>query len=58
MGLMATINLVAIVALSGTVVKLTRDYFAQKAAGQEPVFHGADYPELGDQVDHSIWYRD
>ena len=33
MGLMATINLVAIVALSGTVVKLTRDYFAQRGAG-------------------------
>ena len=33
MGLMATINLIAIVALSGTVVKLTRDYFAQRAAG-------------------------
>ena len=33
MGLMATINLIAIVALSGTVVKLTRDYFAQRKAG-------------------------
>ena len=58
MGLMATINLVTIVALSGTVVKLTRDYFAQRAAGLEPVFHGADYPELGDRIEHSIWYRD
>ena len=27
MGLMASVNLVAIVALSGLVVKLTRDYF-------------------------------
>ena len=33
MGLMATINLIAIVALSGTVVKLTSDYFAQRKAG-------------------------
>jgi len=58
MGLMATINLVAIVALSGTVVKLTRDYFAQRAQGIEPRFHGQDYPELGDQIDHTIWTRD
>lgn len=57
MGLMATINLVAIVLLSGTVAKLTTDYFAQKKAGMEPVFHAADYPELGDQIDHSIWTR-
>ena len=57
MGLMATINLIAIVLLSGTVVKLTRDYFAQRRAGQEPVFHGADYPELGDGIDRNIWSR-
>jgi len=58
MGLMATINLVAIVALSGTVVKLTRDYFAQRRTGVEPRFHGADYPELGDRIEHSIWFRE
>jgi AGCS family alanine or glycine:cation symporter len=58
MGLMATINLIAIVALSGTVVKLTKDYFAQRHQGIEPMFHGRDYPELGDQIDHSIWTRD
>lgn len=57
MGLMATINLIAIVLLSGTVVKLTRDYFAQRKAGQEPVFHSADYPELGGEIDQEIWKR-
>ncbi len=57
MGLMATINLVAIVLLSGTVTKLTRDYFAQRAKGEEPVFHAADYPELGDGIDRRIWSR-
>jgi AGCS family alanine or glycine:cation symporter len=54
MGLMATIHLVAIVALSGTVVKLTRDYFAQRARGIEPRFHGSEYPELKG-VDRTIW---
>ena len=58
MGLMATLNLIAIVLLSGTVAKLTKDYFDQKRAGQEPVFHARDYPELGDQIDQSIWSRD
>ena len=57
MGLMATINLIAIVALSGTVVKLTKDYFDQRKAGLEPRFHGRDYPDLKG-VDPTIWTRD
>ncbi len=57
MGLMATINLIAIVLLSSTVVKLTRDYFAQRKAGAEPEFHAKDYPELGEGIDHDIWKR-
>jgi alanine or glycine:cation symporter, AGCS family len=57
MGLMATVNLIAIVLLSGTVVKLTRDYRAQRKAGKEPLFHAADYPELGDKIDQSIWNK-
>lgn len=57
MGLMATINLIAIVALSGTVVKLTKDYFAQRKEGKEPMFHGADYPELSDKIELTIWTR-
>ena len=55
MALMATINLVAIVLLSGTVVKLTKDYFGQRKAGEEPVFRIKEYPELGDGVDAGIW---
>ncbi len=58
MGLMATINLVAIVLLSGTVAKLTRDYFSQRKAGNEPMFHARDYPELSGQIDETIWTRD
>ncbi len=58
MGLMATVNLLAILALSGTVAKLTRDYFAQRSRGGEPTFDPSGYPELGDRIDHSIWSRD
>ncbi len=55
MGLMATINLVAIVMLSGTVLKLTKDYFDQKREGKLPVFHAAAYPELAGKIDQEIW---
>jgi AGCS family alanine or glycine:cation symporter len=57
MGLMATVNLVAIVALSGTVVKLTKDYFAKRALGVEPTFNLKEMPELKG-VDAAIWSRD
>ena len=58
MGLMATVNLIAIVLLSGTVVKLTRDYASQRKAGQVPTFHAADYPELSGKIDGAIWTRE
>ncbi|SEM76562.1 alanine/glycine:cation symporter family protein [Palleronia pelagia] len=58
MALMATVNLVAILILSKTVAKLTKDYFAQRRAGKEPIFQIKEYPELGDTVDATIWNRD
>lgn len=54
MGLMATVNLVAIVLLSGVVTKLTRDYLEQRRCGV-PRFHSADYPELAGKIDGEIW---
>ncbi|MDB6180097.1 alanine/glycine:cation symporter family protein [Paracoccus fistulariae] len=55
MGLMATINLVAIVLLSGTVLVLTRDYIRQRKEGRNPVFVVADHPEIAPGVDKTIW---
>ncbi|MBE2293734.1 MAG: alanine:cation symporter family protein [Phycisphaerales bacterium] len=55
MGLMATINLIAIVLLSGTVVKLTKDYFDQRKQGRVPYFNVANYPELKGKIDAAIW---
>ena len=55
MGLMATINLVAIVALSGTVVILTRDYLSQRKAGIEPRFHIDKHPDIAPGVNREIW---
>ncbi len=57
MGLMATVNLIAIVLLSGTVAKLTKDYRAQRKAGRVPLFHAADYPELAGKIDQNIWNK-
>ena len=54
MGLMATINLIAIVMLSGVVVKLTKDYFKQRKT-HIPIFDAKEYPELKEQIDESIW---
>jgi AGCS family alanine or glycine:cation symporter len=48
---------VALVLLSGTVAKLTRDCLAQRAKGEEPVFHAAAYLELGDGIDRRLWSR-
>ena len=56
MGLMATVNLIAILLLSGTVAKLTKDYFDQKKSGT-PRFDPAAYPELTGKIDAGIWTR-
>lgn len=55
MGLMATINLIGIVLLSGTVAKLTKDYLAQRKEGLVPHFKAEEYPELEHKIDHDIW---
>lgn len=55
MGLMATINLIAIVALSGTVTKITRDYLRQRKQGLEPKFRISDHPGIAPGVNREIW---
>ena len=56
MGLMATVNLIAVVLLSGVAIKLTRDYDRKIRAGDaSPRLDAADFPELGDAIDRSIW---
>ncbi len=54
MGLMASINLIAIVLLSGTVAKLTKDYFDQAKTGT-PRFNPKHYPELDGKIERKIW---
>lgn len=57
MGLMAIVNLVAIILLSGIVIKLAKDYNHQLAAGKVPTFDANDYPELKSQLEDGIWYN-
>ncbi|MFA0085156.1 sodium:alanine symporter [Vibrio sp. 10N.286.49.C2] len=55
MGLMALVNLVAIILLSGIVVKLAKDYNQQLKAGKVPTFNADEYPELKSQLEPGIW---
>ncbi len=55
MGLMAIVNLVAIILLSGIVIKLAKDYNAQLKAGKVPTFDSNDFPELKSQLEDGIW---
>ena len=57
MGLMASINLVAIVLLSGTVARLGKDYLDKRKAGREPVFVVDEMDGLPDGIDRDIWRR-
>lgn len=54
MGLMASVNLVAILLLSDTGAKLTKYYFEQRKQGV-PRFAPDDCPELTGKIDRAIW---
>ncbi|MCE8421186.1 sodium:alanine symporter family protein [Rhodovulum sulfidophilum] len=59
MATMATINLVALILLSGTVIRLTRDYFEQRKTGTEPCFRLSQHPEIDPKgIDRTIWNKD
>ncbi|QDH71666.1 alanine:cation symporter family protein [Lysobacter alkalisoli] len=55
MAVMAAINLLAIVMLSGVVVRLTRDYDRQLGAGVKPGFRIGEHPQIAKGVDAGIW---
>lgn len=55
MGLMAIVNLVAILLLSGIVIKLAKDYNRQLKEGKLLTFNADDFPELKSQLEEGIW---
>lgn len=56
MGLMAILNLIAIVMLSKIAISALNDYIAQKKAGKDPIFYASSIKELGDEVEE--WQED
>lgn len=57
MGLMAVVNLIAIVLLSNEVIKLAKDYNQQLDAGKAPKFDRTAFPELDKKLEHGIWEK-
>lgn len=55
MGLMALINLIVIVLLSGPALEVLKDYDAQRRAGKEPVFYRERFPFLNKTMDDNVW---
>ncbi|UJF23490.1 alanine/glycine:cation symporter family protein [Shewanella sp. OMA3-2] len=55
MGLMALVNIVAIVLLSGLAIRVINDYRQQVKEGKDPVFDTSKFPELADQLEEKIW---
>lgn len=51
MGLMAILNLIAIVLLGNIAIKALQDYMTQRKAGKNPIFYASSIPELGDEVE-------
>ncbi|HCH03161.1 MAG TPA: sodium:alanine symporter family protein [Vibrio sp.] len=58
MGLMAIVNLVAILLLSGIVIKLAKDYNKQLDEGKLPTFDAKDFPELHSQIEEGVWGKE
>ncbi len=55
MGMMAIVNLVAVLALSGVVIALLKDYEAQRKEGKTPTFDRKQFPQLDKQIDKDVW---
>ncbi|MCC4799727.1 sodium:alanine symporter [Enterovibrio norvegicus] len=55
MGLMAIVNMIAILLLSGTVIKLAKDYNQQLKHGKVPAFDSRQYPDMLNQIEPGVW---
>jgi len=55
MGLMALVNIIAILMLSKFVFIIAKDYNAQLDAGKTPTFDSSQYPEIDAKINSEIW---
>ena len=58
MGLMALINLIVIVLLSGPVMQVLQDYDTQIKSGTSPIFQRSDFPFLDKTIDKNVWIEE
>lgn len=57
MGLMAILNIAAVLALSKTVRRLSLDFSRQRTAGLVPRFQPGEFPGIPGRVDTEVWKR-
>lgn len=55
MGIMALINLIALIALSPLVFMLLKDYQSKLRMGREPVFKLSEHPTLKRKIKSDVW---
>jgi AGCS family alanine or glycine:cation symporter len=55
MGLMAMVNLAAVLLLSPVAVRVIRDYTGQLRRGREPVFDRKKFPDIERQLEDNVW---
>jgi len=55
MGLMALVNLIALVLLSGLAIAVIKDYQQQRKAGVTPKFVAKNFPALNGKTEKGIW---
>jgi AGCS family alanine or glycine:cation symporter len=57
MGLMAIVNVIALLMLSGVVVWLSKDYNSQRRAGKLPTFDPTQNKKLNSTIPKGIWHK-
>jgi AGCS family alanine or glycine:cation symporter len=57
MGLMAIVNLIAILLLSNEVIKVAKNYNKQLDAGKKPIFDRTKIPGLDKKLEPGIWEK-
>lgn len=55
MGMMAVVNIIAVLALSGIAIKLAKDYLRQLDQGLKPRFEMKNFPELEGKLEKGVW---
>jgi AGCS family alanine or glycine:cation symporter len=58
LGLMALVNLVALLLLSRKGFAVIRDYEKQAKSGIDPQFHRDDFPDLDNHIEPDVWVPD